>query len=108
VAFETALFQWEEGGRRLREAPQEDRRTLERVTTRIVEELRRRLGGPFSAQELADLYDEGTDWTLDVAMRAAPDNPRAWEAQVVADAAFLRYLREARDYAGGRLRSEER
>ena len=41
-------------------------------------------------------------------MRAAPDNPRAWEAQVVADAAFVRYLREARDFAGGRLRSEQR
>ncbi len=90
------------------DAPQEDRRALERATTRIVEELRRRLGGPFSAQELADLYDEGTDWTLEVAMRAAPDNPRAWEAQVVADAAFLRYLREARDFAGGRLLYEER
>ena len=102
------MFQWEEGARRLRDAPQEDRRALERATTRIVEELRRRLGGPFSAQELADLYDQGTDWTLEVAMRAAPDNPRAWEAQVVTDAAFLRYLREARDFAGGRLLHEER
>jgi hypothetical protein len=102
------MFQWEEGARRLRDAPQEDRRALERVTGRIVEELRRRLGGPFTAQELADLYDQGTDWTLEVAMAVAPDNPRAWEAQVVADAAFLRYLREARDFAGGRLRSEER
>jgi len=102
------MFQWEDGARRLRDAPRDDRMALERATARIVDELRRRLGGPFTAQELADLYDAGTDWTLDVAMRAAPDNPRAWEAQVVADAAFLRYLREATDFAGGRLVSDER
>ena len=102
------MFQWEEGARRLRDATRDDRPALERATARIVAELRRRLGGPFSAQELADLYDQGTDWTLEVARAAAPDNPRAWEAQVVADAAFLRYLREATDFAGGRLITEER
>ena len=102
------MFQWEEGARRLRDAPQEDRRALERATSRIVEELRRRLGGSFSAQELAELYDQGTDWTLEVAIAAAPENPHAWQAQVVADAAFLRYLREARDFAGGRLVTEDR
>jgi hypothetical protein len=37
-----------------------------------------------------------------VARAAAPDNPRAWQAEVVTDAAFLRYLREASDFAGGR------
>lgn len=102
------MFQWEDGARRLRDAPSEDRMALERATGRIVDELRRRLGGPFTAQELAELYDAGTDWTLEVAMAAVPDNPRAWEAQVVGDAAFLRYLREATDFAGGRLVSKER
>jgi hypothetical protein len=37
-----------------------------------------------------------------VAMNVAPDDPGAWEAGVVVDAAFSRYLREAADYAGGR------
>ena len=101
-SFETAIFEWEEGQRRLREAAPADRRVLERVTERIVEELRRRLGGTFTTQELADLYAAGTDWCLDIAFAAAPANPRAWDAQIVADAAFARYVRSAADFAGGR------
>ena len=100
---ELALFQWEDGGRRLRQAPPDERATLERVTERIVRELRRRLGGAFTTSELVELYAEGTDWCLDVALAVAPDQPYAWEAQVVADAAFARYVREAMDFAGGRL-----
>jgi hypothetical protein len=100
---ESALFQWQEGQRRLREAGPDDRPGLERVTNRIVAELRRRLGGTFTTGELADLYEQGTDWCLDLAVVTAPDNPRAWDSQTVADAAFARYLREAADFAGGRL-----
>jgi hypothetical protein len=75
---------------------------LERVADGLVTELRRRLGGGFTADELAELYDGGTSWCLQAAMRIAPDQPWAWEAGVVIDAAFNRYLREAADYAGGR------
>jgi hypothetical protein len=96
------MFQWEDGERRLRAAPESDRRALERVTARIVEELRRRLGGKFTADELVELYDQGTDWCLDVAIAAAPESPEAWDSQTVCDAAFRRYLREAVDFAGGR------
>ena len=100
---ENALFQWEEGGRRLRQASPDERAVLELVTERIVRALRRRLGGAFTTSELVDLYAEGTDWCLDLAVAVAPDQPYAWEAQTVADAAFARYLREAMDFAGGRL-----
>jgi hypothetical protein len=103
VPLETALYQWQQGERRLRAAPSERRRLLDRVTDALVAELRRRLGGRFSALELAELYEGGTAWCLQVAMRVAPEDPWAWEAGVVADAAFARYLREAADYAGGRL-----
>ena len=41
-------------------------------------------------------------------MRVAPEDPWAWEAGVVVDAAFARYLREAADYAGGRREVGER
>ena len=75
---------------------------LERVTRQIEAELRRRLGGPFTSQELADLYDAGTGWTSDLAYALAPEQPYAWDVRVVGDAAFARYLREATDYAGGR------
>jgi hypothetical protein len=103
MPLDTVVFHWQEGERRLREAPPEQRRTLERVVERLVDELRRRLGSTFTADELARLYDEGTEWCLDIAARAAPQSPSAWQAGVVADAAFARYVREAADFAGGRL-----
>jgi hypothetical protein len=104
VSFETALPQWQEGLRRLQDAPPEQRGTLERVTRAIEDELRRRLGGAFTTAELADLYDEGTGWATDLAVATAPDDPFAWDARTVADAAFARYLRAATDFAGGRRR----
>jgi hypothetical protein len=102
VSFENAIYQWQQGERRVQGAPQERRQLFERVIEALVAELRRRLGGRFSAQELVELYGGGTGWCLQVAMRVAPADPWAWEAGVVADAAFARYLREASDYAGGR------
>ncbi|HEX2085116.1 MAG TPA: hypothetical protein VHF89_05495 [Solirubrobacteraceae bacterium] len=100
-AFPTAVYQWKEGERVLRDAPPERRRTLERVVDAVVAELRRRLGSRFRSDELVALYDEGTTWVTDVAVRVAPDDPDAWDPRVAADAAFARYLREASDYAGG-------
>jgi hypothetical protein len=102
MTFESALAQWEEGQRRLAEAPPDQQRMLERVTQAIEAELRRRLGGRFTAQELAELYEQGTDWTADIAVAVAPEDPYAWDVRTVADAAFGRYLRQATDYAGGR------
>jgi len=102
VSFETALYQWQQGERRLDAAPSEHARTLERVVDVLVSELRRRLGGRFTSQELVDLYEAGTGWCLQTAMTVAPEDPWAWDAAVVVDAAFARYLRQAADYAGGR------
>jgi hypothetical protein len=102
VSFETANYQWQQGERRLRAEPTERAPLLGRVTDALVAELRRRLGGRFSAEELVGLYESGTAWCLAVAMKVAPEDPWAWDAGVVVDAAFARYLREAADYAGGR------
>jgi hypothetical protein len=102
MSFETAQAQWQDGVRRLAEAPPEQERMLERVTQAIEAELRRRLGGRFTAQELADFYERGTDWAVDIAVAVAPEDPYAWDVRTVADAAFGRYLRGATDYAGGR------
>jgi hypothetical protein len=104
---DTAIQLWEDGQRRLRGADPDVRPLLERVADRILDELRKRLGGPFTTHELASLYDAGTDWCLDVAIAAVPDDPRAWDAQLAGDAAFARYAREAKDYAGGRRRDPE-
>jgi hypothetical protein len=102
VSYENAIYQWRQGERRLAAAPAERAALLERVTVALVGELRRRLGGRFFAEELVELYEAGTSWCLQTAMRVAPEAPWAWEAGVVVDAAFGRYLREASDYAGGR------
>ena len=102
MSFESALYLWQQGERRLRAEPPERSRLLERVIDALVAELRRRLGGRFYAQELVELYRRGTGWYLPVAMKVAPDDPWAWESGVVLDAAFGRYLREAADYGGGR------
>jgi hypothetical protein len=102
VSFENAIYQWQQGERRLRAASVERGPLLERITETLVAELRRRLGGRFSAQELVDLYGQGTAWCLQAAMNEAPGDPWAWDSGIVVDAAFGRYLREASDYAGGR------
>src|SRR5215210_5159024 len=60
----------------------------------------RRLGSSFVVDELADLYGKDTDWALELARR----NAAGTDAASVVVAAFARYLREAKDYAGGRPR----
>jgi hypothetical protein len=100
--LENALFQWEEGWRALqslRDDPTE-RRHADRLVGAIHDELRRRIGPTFSAEELAQLYAGGTDWCLEVAMEAAPAAHS--DPQTLADAAFWIYLRGATDFAGGR------
>lgn len=99
--LENALFQFEEGWRRLQaiEDPRQ-RRLADRVVDAIRDELRRRIGPTFSAAELADLYGQGTDWAQQVAIDVAPAIES--EAQSLADAAFWLYLRGATDFAGGR------
>lgn len=92
-AIDNALFQWEDGERRVREHGE-----LERPALAVLEELRRRLGSSFSLGELTDLYAANTDWASDVARSAGAGT----EAAQVVDAAFGRYAREAVDYRGGR------
>lgn len=100
--FEAALQQWREGERRAAGVSPGERRAVDAVIDALVAQLRRRLGGAFTVDELVALYDAGTGWTLDVAVSVAPEAPWAWDQRTVADAAFHRYVREAVDYAGGR------
>jgi hypothetical protein len=94
--LEYVRLQWHDGERRLGELPPERRRSFDRVVERLVAELRRRLGGSFTAAELVALYDRSNAWTMPIAIEVAPGEPGAWE-QWVADAAFNRYLRDASD-----------
>jgi len=101
MSFDTAQHVWRDGERFVAAAPAQDRDAFLRVEGQILAELRRRLGGAFTIDELVSLYDQGTSWCLDLAARVAPNAPAAWDARV-ADAAFARYVRDALDYAGGR------
>jgi hypothetical protein len=105
--FDNAIQQWREGERRLSQASPERSALLQRITDTLVVELRKSLGGRFSAEELADLYGHGTSWCLQLAMDIAPEDPWAWDSRIVVDAAFARYLREATNFAGGRLIATE-
>ena len=60
-SLDNALYEWEEGDRRLRELSAERRAAarLARATDAVRDELRRRIGPTFSAAELADLYAAG-------------------------------------------------
>lgn len=98
--LETALHQWQNGERRLAQAPAAQRRALERVIERIVAELRWRLGSSFTIDELVECYEESPAWSLGLALQASPAEPMAWE-QWVSDAAFYRHLRRARDWPHG-------
>ena len=91
-ALENALFQWEEGERRIRDADPPERVRLERAAAGVLEGLRQRLGSEFSVRELSDLYGSQPDWTYEGIPAAA------------IDAAFARYAREASDFGGGRER----
>lgn len=103
VSYEVLIGLWQDGQRRLAAAAPADRAVMERVVDELVVGLRRRLGGPFTVQELAQLFVEhGTDWCFDIAVRVAPGQPAAWDVTTVAGAAFARYAREAVDYTTGR------
>jgi hypothetical protein len=99
-AVENALYQWRDGERRIAGATEPAKADLVDATDVVVEELRRRLGSSFVVNELADLYGRDTDWALEIARR----NAAGTDAPSVVDAAFARYVREAKDYAGGQPR----
>ncbi len=100
--LENALFQWEEGYRRLQGLQTDPRayRLADRIITAVRIELRRRIGPTFTAAELAALYGMGTDWCLEAATSEVTSPPA--DPQDLADAAFWLYLRGASDFAGGR------
>jgi hypothetical protein len=95
VAYVARL--WQDGERRLRDLGPVERQRVDPVVDAIADELRRRLGGRFTAAELAGLYDGAERWTMTLAVRLAPEEPLAWE-QWVADAAFNRYVRDSVDW----------
>ncbi|HEV3056065.1 MAG TPA: hypothetical protein VGX45_15490 [Solirubrobacteraceae bacterium] len=108
MQFDDLIGLWQDGTRRLEQAEPPERAAMERVRDEVVVELRRRLGGPFTTDDLAALYiEQGPDWVFDLATRVVPATPAAWDVPIVGGAAFARYAREASDYGGGRRAVED-
>ncbi len=96
--LENALFNWEAGIERLRSLEREGSLHGDQVTGPVREELRRRLGATFTAEQLADVYGAGTDWVLQL----PGVDPSRSDLQDLVDAAFWLHLQAAGDFAGGR------
>ena len=97
---ELARQQWEQSYRELARGPESngiDEGVLEQIEI-VAEELRRRLGGPFTLAELAELYDGSARWTYEVIAKRCPGPGWSRSATAAADAAFHLYARGARDY----------
>ena len=90
------------GERRIAHAPEAVQADLDAAADVVVEELRRRLGSSFMVDELADLYGATPTGRSAMARRHAAGT----DAASVVDAAFARYLREAKDFAGGHPREK--
>jgi hypothetical protein len=103
--IENAIYQWEEGYERLSELSAQPRvgRQVLRAVEAVRDELRRRIGATFTGEELADLYAQGTDWCLEAARWALPEQAVDFDPQAIVDGAFHLHLRGAADYSGGRL-----
>jgi hypothetical protein len=102
VSVELARHQWAEGQRAVEQLERArgagDPEALSAQVAAVTDELRRRLGGPFTLRELADAYERSDRWAHQAIAASATraDWPRT--AASVTDAAFHRYARGARDY----------
>ncbi|MDQ3719968.1 MAG: hypothetical protein M3350_04180 [Actinomycetota bacterium] len=102
-ALDNALYQWEEGERRLRDSSGAESSELERAVRAVYEELRRRLGSSFVAADLVGVYGEDLGWAEDAARGAST----VADLTTAVDCAFGRYARVAADWAGGRTHARE-
>jgi hypothetical protein len=98
---ESARRDWERGFALLQEAA-EDRVSADRLHAQveaILAELRRRVGGTFTLEELTREYSHAERWARHVVAdeAASPGWPRS--LAVAQDAAFHLYARGAQDYA---------
>ncbi|MSX01926.1 MAG: hypothetical protein F2813_02070 [Actinobacteria bacterium] len=107
MSYETAIEQWREGERFVAHVDAGDQRLVGRVEDALVAELRRRLGGAFTVDELVAFYEQDGSWCLELALQIEPERTVAWDARI-ADAAFSRYVRGAVDFAGGRRLEQKR
>jgi len=97
---EHARRTWEVGEDRVERFTSDSKRraVLERVIDAILYDLEKRIGQSFSSAELARAWERADDWCQEIAHSVAPDQPWAWNMDLVQAAAFHRFSRRAYDY----------
>jgi hypothetical protein len=100
ISVELTRQEWEEGYRRVEARAGEPAvyaRLLGQVEA-VTEEIRRRIGVPFTLDELAEVYAGSERWSKEAI--GERDTRAGWAPSAVtaADAAFHLYARGARDY----------
>lgn len=93
-------LQWEAGEHRLERYTMDDwrRQLLEDMIENLGKELQKHVGQSFGLERLADVYSKADGWAQPLVHDLAPEDPWAWDLDVVLDAAFHRHARRARDF----------
>ncbi|HEY7381435.1 MAG TPA: hypothetical protein VH572_09510 [Gaiella sp.] len=100
AAVESARREWEEGYRRFREEARDPARSeiLHQQLEAVTDELRRRIGGVYTLDELARAYESAERWSRVAVAERAPSPGWARTLALVEDSAFHLYSRGAVDY----------
>jgi hypothetical protein len=96
---ELSRREWASGYRRYTELTRDGRRAdLVGQFDTLLAELRRRIGGVFTVEELAGTYREAERWAYETLAAGAEAEGWSSSATVALDAAYHVYSRGARDY----------
>jgi hypothetical protein len=97
---ELARREWEDAYRRVASEPDPQRAERLHAQVEVVrDELRRRVGGAYTLQELASVYGEAERWVRHAVSEQAPGPGWPRTLSLVEGAAFHVYARGALDYA---------
>ena len=97
AATAAAVFEWQDGARRLGETAGTARVACLAVVGAIHGELNKRLGRTFTVADLAAAHRDAATWFLPVATAVAPRHLVAHDAAITLDGAFATYMRRAID-----------
>ena len=91
---------WDAGYRRFVELTHDSRQAdLVGQVEALLDELRRRIGGAFTLEELAETYDDAERWAYETLSECGGAAGWSSSAATAVDAAYHVYARAARDYA---------
>ena len=96
-AAAAAVFEWQDGARRLAATSGVTRLACLSVVDAVHGELKKRLGRPFTVSDLAAAHRDAASWFLPLATSVAPRHPVAHDAAITLDGAFGVYMRHAID-----------